>query len=486
MNDASLTRRPWLAGVVAVVLLLAILAQLPHLADDAWEDEAATLVLFAAQDVAHAFGDYRLPNNHMLFSAALSLWWSRGDSMTSARLVPAVSWLCSMALMIVCGRRTLGWYATALGIALWSGGALAAVFAVALRGYGFSWPWTLLVMFAAQRYVVDGQRSAGLLYVVASFACLAILPTNAMVIAVCVTWSLLLGRQADGTLRRGVLGRAALALPAGLLGALVYLPHRAQLLSHMHNGFSRWSSAEVLGHWWLASSAQYWPLLPLMVYGAFVTRTALDADRDRDARRAVALAASLLLVVPLAVLLSPTALVPRALVPLLPLWCLAGGGLLVPAVTRAAAIWRWPLPQTCAALVLICFALGRLVPACGGVAWQFPPGDDLCHPFYRHDYRPALLLHALDQHYAGAPVLIESRAVWAMIFAQWNARSQRVLLLDQASWRSTLATRAPQLVVSASQSAARAVAVQVMAREPRVVRQVLNSGVLKLYALDWQ
>ena len=80
MNDESLTRRPWLAGVVAVVLLLAILAQLPHLADDAWEDEAATLVLFAAQDVAHAFSDYRLPNNHMLFSAALSLWWSRGDS----------------------------------------------------------------------------------------------------------------------------------------------------------------------------------------------------------------------------------------------------------------------------------------------------------------------------------------------------------------------------------------------------------------------
>ena len=62
---------------------------------------------------------------------------------------------------------------------------------------------------------------------------------NAMVVAVCVTWSLLLGRQVDGTQRRGVLSRAALALPTGLLGALVYLPHRAQLLAPMHNGFNR-------------------------------------------------------------------------------------------------------------------------------------------------------------------------------------------------------------------------------------------------------
>ena len=485
MRDASLTRRPWLAAVVAVVLLLALVAQLPHLSDDAWEDEAATLTLFASQGPAHALRDYSLPNNHMLFSAALSLGWSRGDSVTRARLVPAASWLLSMLLMIACGRRVLGWPATALGIALWSGSALTALFALALRGYGFSWPWTLLVMFAAQRYIVDGQRSAGWLYVVASFVCLAILPTNGMVVAACVTSSVLLGLHEHGVPRREILIRALLALPAGLLGALIYLPHRAALLAHMHSGFSRWSSAEVVGHWLLASSAQYWPLLPLMIVGAWRARGGLDADPGSDGRRAVALSASLLLVMPLAVLLSPAALVPRALVPLLPLWYLAGGGLLVPAVTRVAAKWRWPLTQTFAALALVCFALGRLMPACGGVVWQFPPGDDLCHPFYRHDYRPALVLRTLEKRYPGAQVLIEARDVWVMLFAQWNAPTQQVLLVDQMSWRRSLAPRAPRLVMSTSPVAARALAMQVMAREPRAVRELLDSGVLKLYTLEW-
>ena len=471
--------------MVALVLLLAILAQLPHLSDDAWEDEAATLMLFASHDAAHAFSDYSLPNNHMLFSAALSLWWSPGESVSSARLVPAASWLLSMVLMIVCGRRLLGWPATALGIALWTGGALTAVFAIALRGYGFSWPWTLILMISAQRFIVDGQRRAGLAYVVASFICLAILPTNAMVVAVSVACSVLLAIQINGTLPRAVLGRAALALASGLLGALVYLPHRAQLLGHMHNGFSHWSSAEVLGHWLLASSAPYWPLLPLMVYGAWLMGTASPANASRDSRCALALAASLVLVVPVAVLLSPTPLVPRALVPLLPVWCLAGGGLLVPAATRLAAFWRWPLMQTFAALTLLCFGLGRLMPACGGVVWQFPPGDDLCHQFYRNDYRPSLLLHTLDKAYPGVPVLIESRDVWAIFFAQRNFDNQRVLLIDTAGWRRSLSSRSPQLVVSSNPIAARALAKQVTARQPRAVRQLLDSGVLKLYTLEW-
>ena len=486
MRRVSLTQRPWLAAVVTVVMLLAMLAQLPHLSDEAWEDEAATLKLFAAQGPAHAFNDYSLPNNHILFNAALSLWWSRGDSVSSARVVPAVSWLLGMLFMLVCARPTLGWPATTLGMALWSGSALTGVFALALRGYGFSWPWVLLVMFGAQRYIVAGQRSAGLLYVCASFICLAILPTNGMVVLVCVTWSALLGMQTRGPARREILVRALLALPAGLLGALVYLPHRAQLLAHMHSGFSRWSSAEVLGHWLLASSAQFWPLLPLMIYGAWLIRAGLPEHERQNGRSTLALATSLSVIVPLAVLLSPTPLLPRALVPLLPVWCLAGGALLVPAISRLAVMWRWPVLQTLAALILICFALGRLMPACGGVQWKFPAGDDLCHQFYRDNYRPALLLQTTAQHYSGAKVLIESREVWPMLFAHWNTRGLHVLLLDQESWRRTLAPDAPRWVISTSPVAARALAQQVVAHQPRAVFQQLDSGMLKLYALDWE
>ena len=123
MSGGGVRERPWLAGVVLMCVLLAVIGELPHLKDDAWQDEAATLMLFAAHGVREAFGNYSMPNNHMLFSAALSLWWARGDSVMVARLLPALMWLVSTALMVVVGRRSLGWPATALGVALWTGGA---------------------------------------------------------------------------------------------------------------------------------------------------------------------------------------------------------------------------------------------------------------------------------------------------------------------------------------------------------------------------
>ena len=119
MTATSKQLRAWLAGVVALCVLLAMVSELPHLADDPWQDEAATLMLFAAHGVGGAFSDYNMPNNHMLFSATLSLWWARSDSMLHTRLLPALVWLVSTALLRVIGRRSFGWPAAAPGAAAW-------------------------------------------------------------------------------------------------------------------------------------------------------------------------------------------------------------------------------------------------------------------------------------------------------------------------------------------------------------------------------
>ena len=138
--------------------------------------------------------------------------------------------------------------------------------------------------------------------------------------------------------------------------------------------------------------------------------------------------------------------------------------------------------QTLAALTLLCFGLGRLMPACGGVVWQFPPGDDLCHQFYRNNYRPSLLLHTLDKAYPGVPVLIESRDVWAMFFAQRNFDKQRVLLIDTAGWRSSLSSRSPQLVVSSNPIAARAASVGMATLTTVASTRSMNSPITKTVA----
>jgi len=477
--------RPWLAGVVLLCVVLATISELPHLHDDVWQDEAATLMVFAAHGVGEAFRNYSMPNNHMLFSATLSLWWSRGDSVMHARLLPALVWWVATALMVVTGRRQLGWPATALAVALWSGSALVAAFQFGLRGYAFSWPFTLVLFAACQRFIVDGERRAAPLIACAGIASIAILPSNVMVLAVCVGAALLRAVLAQGALRARHLLYSAIAAGLGLLGVLVYLPHRAELQQHMHNGFSHWSAVEVVSHWLLASSAPYWPLAPLLVFGAWRLVRGAEVDR-RDGQAALALLASLALVMPFAVLSSPTPLVPRALVPLLPLWCLAMGGVLAPAVSALAQRARWAVLPALAGVALLCFALGRVMPACDGANWRFPVGDDLCHQYYRQDYRPDALLRAIDTQFGGEAVLVEPGTLWPLAFVQWNHGLRHARVRDVGQWpRGPYAPR-PALLVSDTPAHGLALLARVTAARPRALAQVLDSGVLKLYAVRWQ
>ncbi len=346
---------------MAFCLLLVIVAELPHLRDDAWEDEAATLMLFASGTPLDAFRDYRLPNNHMLFSATLAAWWSRGESVEHARLLPALAWVLSMVLMVMGGRRLLGWPAAAVGIGVWSGAALTAFFALALRGYAFSWPFVLTVFACAPGWVSERAWRAGLATAAAGALAFMILPTNGIALASALAFALLCDARAHGRLRGTACMRAltALALAAG--GLVVYVPHRAAMMAHMQGGFSTWSSIEIMTHWWLAASSQCLPLLPVLAWGAWRARRAPAQD---PARAALDLALVLMVVPLCAVAASPVALVPRALVPLLPLWCLALGGLLAAAVSAPQLRCRVSVTAGCALLVVAAFACGRAMPDC--------------------------------------------------------------------------------------------------------------------------
>ena len=193
------------------------------------------------------------------------------------------------------------------------------------------------------------------------------------------------------------------------------------------------------------------------------------------------LAARLLLVIALAVLLSPT-----ALVPLLPLWCLALGGLLAAAVPWLAARFRQPLTPALALAAAVCFMLGQFMPAGAGVAWRFPRGDDLCHQYYRHDYRPEALLRVIDARFADQPVLVDAGTWWPLAFVQWNNNLRHAVVRDVGQWQRAGAAPVPQLLISHSRDEGRALLARVTRAQPREMVQVLDSGVLKLYALRWQ
>ncbi len=476
---ATSTERPWLALVVALCLLLALLAEAPHLADDPWEDEAATLLMFASGAPLDAFRDYRLPNNHMLFSAALAAWWSRGDSVLHARLLPAGVWLVSMALMTWVGRRTLGWPATALGLALWSGAALTSAFAIALRGYAFAWPCVLVMLACAPAWVARGTWRDGLCCALAGALAVLVLPTNLMAVAACLLWALLGTRPPRALPPLAAWGRAALAGGVAALALLVYLPHRAQIAAFVAHGFSQWSTAQVMTAWTLASTGQFWPLAPLLLWGAWRAR------QDADARRALELLCALASVAALAVGFSPTPLVPRALLPLLPAWCLALGGLLYAAARAAFERWSLPAGPLLAALALLCFACGRVLPPCAGVKNGFPPGDHVCRQYYRDGYHPAAMLAAIANRFPDVPVLVAPRESFALAFAQWNGGERRARLLEANQWQARYPERLPTLVVAATPDAARATLATLTSAPPRALERVLDGGAIGLYAPRW-
>ena len=124
---------------LALVLLTGLGLALPHLRDEVWYDESYTLDYFATGNLGHAFTRYHEPNNHILFSALLSVWRGVTDAAPVLRLLPLMFFLVALVLLAAGAARLAGGVAGMLAGMLFATSHVTLNFALQLRGYGPSW-----------------------------------------------------------------------------------------------------------------------------------------------------------------------------------------------------------------------------------------------------------------------------------------------------------------------------------------------------------
>lgn len=470
----------------ALVGVLASMTLLPQLANPVWQDEAATLMVFASGSFTDAFTNYSMPNNHPLFSAILSLLWTRGDSGLALRLLPLLSWLATLTLLATALPRFAAG-ARLCGLALFSASAVTAAFALQLRGYAMSWPFALLLCRAAPTFVIHARPTAGLLCVLWCFALVAIVPSNALVGAVCGGWMLLITLWLRPTSRLMWVRAVGVAL-LPLIALSIYLPHFEQLRHHANSGLSSWPDAALISHWLLASSAQFVPLLPLFLIGGWLgVRRRRVPDALADDHAGLLLGAALVSVV-VAVVLLPVALFPRLLVPLLPLWCLALGALMRRS-WRAFSESRQRLPRSVGLIALLAvYLIAQRLPACGGFWPQEIARADLCQQFYRQDYRPRAAYDFLHQQPGAAAqaVMLDSEAAWAFGFLAWNGAGSALNLVEYRAWRNaTPAREPPAFVVTRKQGDFIHLLQSANLSEPQRAQRIFAQGFFEIWHLYW-
>jgi len=472
---------------VIALLLLGVIRVLPGLADEIWQDEAATLLLFASQDVLHPFVDYTLPNNHMLFSAVLAALWSPGQDPQPLRLLMLGCWGLTLLLFVVIGQRVVGRAATLAGLALLAASSLAIDFGLQLRGYAFSWPWTLLTLLAALRFMQCGSRRHGAALALAALANVLILPTNLLGNTLCV---LLAGLHTGCTrgFTPGWWRRAAMGLVLATSGIGYYVMVWAELLAHAGHRWSDWSRTELLGHWTLASTGQFLWFLPLAGLTLVHTFTRPDFWRvpASDAVRNGALALMFAVVVAVAVLTLPLIPFPRNLVPLLPLAALVIGAVLVDGLRALGGYTNIAVERLVVPLALAVFAVGHLTPPCGGLWTGQSRPADLCRQFYHEDYSPSRTWQALRETFAdhAVPVMLDAEAMTTLALLRQGALPDGLDLVDFRQW-SRRFTAAPAFAVADNEAQVRRLLQRGGMSAPLITERLWSTGHFKLYRLHW-
>lgn len=479
--------RHCLTLALAASVVLAALRLWPEMTRDIWQDEATTLLFYARRGIWYPFTDYSLPNNHMLFSAVLATWWSQGDSVYYLRLLPALVSAVSVLGMLVLGARVVGRHGAALGLALFCASTVTPAFAVALRGYAFSWPCTLLLLASVGPFVRHAHAGAGAVFAVAAILNVAILPTNGLFALVAVVWAVATAPAGSVPVMPGKWRRAALALVASALGLLLYLPHAAMLARHAERQFSTWSDPELAAHWLLATLGNLWPLLPLFVLGLLPGAPATHAD-GRHEDSAPQLLAAAVGTTTLVLLVMPTAIFPRALVPALPLWYLALGGVLARGLLRLPVRGRLPAGAVAALLVALVALLGQRLPACAGHVPSAPGTHDLCQQFYRRDYHPSALLRAMEARFGSdtPSIMVDTEAAWGVGFAYWNAPRRPFRLIEWKRWPAAGDPAHPHLVITDTEASARRMLTARGLGVPRTLERLIDSGHFSLYGVHWR
>jgi hypothetical protein len=382
----------------ALAPLAAVALASRHLSDEAWFDEVYTLENFAVG--ARAFVDYHQPNNHVLFSAALSVWRSiAGESMPALRLLPLAMFAGAVVATGEAFRRIAGESAGLLASLAFATGHAALGHALQLRGYGPSW---LPLSLAFLALVCDRERPRAWLLAAAA-ACLAvavgILPTNVVPAGVLIAW-LGLEAAAGKRSRRDVL-RFVVAAAAPATGIVFYLGVLRELASHAAGFSSRWTRAGVLLDWGRATFSDP-PFLLLLLLPSLVILARRVRAGDAPARSLLALFFAAAAVPALFVAVSPGVPFPRNLVPLLPLW----SGVIAAGLGVAATVLDGGRRRV-VGFVALCFLAG------GGWREWFRearhPRDVTPHSMYdayfHWKFHPSRAMEAVKGRAGGSPAL---------------------------------------------------------------------------------
>lgn len=476
-----------LKAITAVVFLAGVVAVAPHLHDEVWQDEAVTLLIYAAHGPLYPFTHYELPNNHILFSALLAVLHPEGESVFTLRLAMLAGWALTLLLLWWTARRTIGAFGACVALAVMAASSVAQDFALQLRGYAFAWSWTLLVYVTASHAATAGRLAAWLALFGAATASVLIMPTNIIVNVTAVTaaWLATWPSAGQPPLWRG----AALYVMAGL-GLAWYLVLHEQVTRLLGTDFSYWTAGGLLRHWWAATLLPWAWLAPLAAYGGWVLhrrpRTLVDAVPPGAERRVLALIAAVVVVPTTAVVLAPAVPFPRNLVPLLPLLALAAGGLV------GAGLAGLPLNVAgrVAALAVLSLAVligGQWIAPCAGQlrprAW--PP--DLCQHFYLEDYAPRATVRRLQDTLRGRtePVMADDEITWASAYVVRTTPVQPAYpLVHFRRWRRLVGVP-PRFVLTHDLDRLATMLTLYGYGRPQRVERLWSTGFFVLYELEW-
>jgi hypothetical protein len=255
---------------------------------DLWYDEVYTLAAFVSKPWSQIVTDYSAPNNHIFYSLLLKPFYLFSDSEFCLRLPSLLFTAAALAMVF---RLSLRWSGLAAAMMATLALGLTQMFLVhtmQVRGYGLSMFLAIWLADLALPSPGAARWSRPVLISLVGAAFLYTLPSNLLVLLPLgltgVVWSCLLARGAGsgtgsqaGDLRKRVLSRTTLREAAAwggacVLGVLLYLPVRNQLLSAREDStvFGILGMVRTGGKVYYDALRDWFPILPLVVVGLFI------------------------------------------------------------------------------------------------------------------------------------------------------------------------------------------------------------------------
>jgi hypothetical protein len=403
---------------LVICIFAGIFQVFPHLVDPVWQDESYTLLNFSSRGFFYPFTNYHLPNNHVLLSALLS-GWSPGDAVSHLRLPLFFAFVASMALLAWTTVRNFGATAAIATTLLFALSTITANFALQLRGYGLSWLFVGLMLWALPAYAIHRKKGAGLLYSLAGSGLLALLPTNVIVYGVFVVWGWGLVFFSSWPIREK--RKQWLLITLGpMAGLLAYIGIWSQVLAASGHGFSDWGKLALVAEFARTFFSEFWLLLPFVFAGCYFLLSEVRQGK-KQAYIELALAFSLLVVPVLFLMVVKQAPFPRNLVPLLPVFCVVTGVVVAKgwqACTDVSFLRNVPLIAISA---IATFTLKFLGPGCESVS-DINRVSNLCRLYYQQDYQPEAVAQYILNHPVGrdSTIVTGYEGLYALGFLQVN------------------------------------------------------------------